>query len=128
MSDKKNPSKYIEEFLNFLSEAESIYNDCVEELKKQEELTQDYLHSLEFDDLKYEERNKIATKLVANRKDRRYFKDRIEEYEPIVNFFNEQHNKSMIRKLQEVLGKVRKAEGYHKNRFYVPRVLKEKKQ
>ena len=63
------------------------------ELKKQEQLTQDYLHSLELDDLRYEERNKVATKLAINRKDRRYFKDRVEEYEPIVKFLNEQKNK-----------------------------------
>ena len=126
MIDPKNPSEYITEFLNFLSSIESSYKFCLAEMKKQEQLTQDYLHSLELDDLRYEERNKVATKLAINRKDRRYYKDRVEEYEPIVKFLNEQKNKNVVNQLKQVLGEVRKAENYHKDRFYIPKVLKEK--
>lgn len=126
MIDPKNPSEYISEFLNFLSSVESSYNFCLGEMKKQEQLTQDYLHSLELDDLRYDERNKVATKLAVNRKDRRYFKDRVEEYEPIVKFLNEQRNKQVVNQLKQVLGECRKAETYHKDRFYIPKVLKEK--
>jgi hypothetical protein len=125
MIDNKNPSEYISEFLDFISSVQSSYNDCYEEMKKQEKLTQDYLHSLELGELKYEERNRIATKLATNRKDRRYFKDRVEEYEPIVKFLSEQNNMRVINQLKQVLGEVRKQENYHKDRFYVPRVLKE---
>lgn len=127
MIDNKNPSDYITKFLNFISNAQSTYNDCVDEMKKQEQLTQDYLHSLELDDLRYDERNKIATKLATNRKDRRYFKDKVEEYEPIIKFLNEPKNKQLINQLKQVLGECRKMEGYHKDRFYIPRVLNEKK-
>ena len=126
MIDPKNPSEYITEFLNFLSSIESSYKFCLAEMKKQEQLTQDYLHSLELDNLKYEERNKVATKLATNRKDRRYFKDRVEEYEPIVEFLNEQKNKNVVNQLKQVLGECRRAENYHKDRFYIPKVLKEK--
>ena len=126
MIDPKNPSEYITEFLNFLSSVESSYNFCLSEMKKQEQLTQDYLHSLELDNLKYEERNKVATKLATNRKDRRYFKDRVEEYEPIVKFLNEQKNKNVVNQFKQVLGECRRAENYHKDRFYIPKVLKEK--
>lgn len=126
MIDPKNPSEYITEFLNFLSSVESSYNFCLSEMKRQEQLTQDYLHSLELDDLRYEERNKVATKLAINRKDRRYYKDRVEEYEPIIKFLNEQKNKNVVNQLKQVLGGCRKAEGYHKDRFYIPKVLKEK--
>ena len=90
-------------------------------------MTQDYLHSLELDDLKCDERSKIATKLMINRKDRRYYKDRVEEFEPIVQFFDDPQNKKVLDKLKQVLGQVRKAENYHKDRIYIPRVLKEKK-
>lgn len=124
--ENKKLSEYITEFLNFISNVQSSYNCCLEEMKKQEQLTQDYLHMIELEDLKYEERNKVATKLVTNRKDRRYFKDRVEEYEPIVKFLSNQKNKSVFNDLQQVLGTVRKVEGYHKDRFYVPKVLKEK--
>jgi len=126
MIDPKNPSEYISEFLNFLSSVESSYNFCLAEMKRQEQLTQDYLHSLELDDLRYEERNKVATKLAMNRKDRRYYKDRVEEYEPIIKFLNDQKNKQVIKQLTQVLGDVRRQEQYHNKRFYIPKVLKEK--
>lgn len=123
----KKPSEYLTEFLNFISEVQSQYRFCSEEAEIQEKLTQDYLHSLELDGLKRDERSKIATKLMINRKDRRYYKDRIEEFEPIVQFFDEPQNKKVLDKLKQVLGQVRKAENYHKDRKYIPRVLKEKK-
>jgi hypothetical protein len=126
MVDPKNPSEYISEFLNFLSSVESSYNFCLAEMKRQEQLTQDYLHSLELDDLRYDERNKVATKLAMNRKDRRYYKDRVEEYEPIIKFLNDQKNKQVIKQLTQVLGEVRRQEQYHNKRFYIPKVLKEK--
>lgn len=123
----KNPSEYLAEFLNFISAAQSHYNFCTDELNKQDKLTQDYLHSLELDELKCDERSKIATRLAINRKDRRYYKDRVEELEPVITFFNDPQNKKMVDKLIQVLGSCRKAESYHKDRIYIPRVLKEKK-
>ena len=123
----KYPSQYISEFLNFTSSAQAHYRFCVEEMQKQDKLTQDYLHSLELDDLKRDERSKLATKLAINRKDRRYYKDRVEELQPIVDFFADPQNKKVLDKLTNVLGACRKMENYHKDRIYVPKVLKEKK-
>ena len=122
----KKPSEYLSEFLNFVAEAQSQYKFCSEEVNNQDKLTQDYLHSLELDDLKRDERSKVATKLAINRKDRRYYKDRVEEFEPIVQFFEEPQNKKVLDKMKQVLGVVRKSELYHKDRKYIPRVLKEK--
>lgn len=119
------PSEQLSSFLNFIAAAQSHYNFCLDEMHKQEKLTQDYLHSLELDDLKCDERSKLATKLAINRKDRRYFKDRVEELEPIVTFFADGQNKKMLDKLRQVLGQVRKQEGYHTDRTYYPRILKE---
>lgn len=124
---EKKSSEYIEEFLNFLSDVKSKYNFAFDEVNQQDKLTQDYLHSIELDNLKYEERNKIATKLVINRKDRRYYKDIVEEYEPIVEFLDDPNNKKIVNQLTQVLGKVRKQEDYHEKRTYIPRVLKENK-
>lgn len=123
MIDK--PSDQITNFLNFIAEAQSHYKFCEEEMKNQEALTQDYLHSLELDGLNRGERSKLATKLVTNRKDRRYYKDRVEELEPIIVFFDDPQNKKVFDKLQQVLGQVRKQENYHKDRAYKPKVLKE---
>ena len=119
------PSEQLTDFLNFISAAQSHYTFCNDEMKKQEQLTQDYLHSLELDSLNCSERSKLATKLVINRKDRRYYKDRVEELEPIITFFAEPQNKKVLDKLQQVLGQVRKQESYHKDRIYIPKVLKD---
>jgi hypothetical protein len=119
------PSEQLTNFLNFVSSARSHYAFCYEQVFMQDKLTQDYLHSLELDNLDYKERGKIATKIVTNRKDRRYYKDRVEELEPIVTFFDDPQNKKVFDKLQQVLGQVRKQEEYHKDRTYIPRVLKE---
>lgn len=123
----KKPSEYIAEFLNFVTEAQAKYKYYSDEVNGQDKLTQDYLHSLELDDLKCDERSKIATKLMINRKDRRYYKDWTEELEPIVTFFAEPQNKKVLDKLTQVLGQTRRMEGYHKDRSYIPRVLKEEK-
>jgi hypothetical protein len=122
----KKPSEYLTEFLNFIAEAQSHYRFCSDEVNNQDKLTQDYLHSLELDGLRCDERSKVATKLAINRKDRRYYKDRVEELEPIVQFFEEPQNKKVLNKMREVLGVVRKSEVYHKDRKYIPRVLKDK--
>lgn len=119
------PSEQITNFLNFITAAQSHYKFCKEEQERQESLTQDYLHSLELDDLKCNERSKIATKLAINRKDRRYYKDRVEELEFIVKFFEDPQNKKMLDKIKQVLGETRKAENYHKDRTYIPKILKE---
>ena len=126
MKQTKLPSEHISDFLNFISKTRASYNLYSQELKTQEQLTQDYLHSLELDGLKCEERSKVATKLAINRKDRHYFKDRVEEYQPIIDFIADPQNKKFIDKLTQVLGEVRKQERYHQNRTYYPRILKEK--
>lgn len=122
----KKPSQYLTEFLNFVADAQVKHRIYSEEVSNQEKLTQDYLHSLELDDLKCDGRSKVATKLALNRKDRRYYKDRVEEFDPIVQFFEDPQHKKMLEKMKRVLGETRKTEEYHKNRKYIPRILKEK--
>lgn len=123
----KKPSEYITEFLNFVTEAQTQHRIYEEEVNNQDKLTQDYLHKLELGELKSSERSKVATKLAINRKDRRYYKDRVEELKPIVEFFSDPVNKKVLDKMKQVLGDCRKSEEYHKYRKYKPRVLKEKK-
>lgn len=122
----KLPSEYITEFLNFVSEARAQYKIYSEEVIKQDKLTQDYLHSLELDGLKCNERSKIATKIVTNRKNRRWFKNRVEELELIVKLFDEPQAQKVLNLMTKALGDTRKMESYHKHGKYVPRVLKEK--
>lgn len=123
----KKPSEYISEFLKFVADAKVQHRICGEEVNNQDKLTQDYLHKLELGELKRDERSKVATKLAINRQDRRYYKDRVEEFEPIVKFFEDPVNKKVLDKMTQVLGETRRWESYHKERTYKPRVLKEKK-
>lgn len=122
----KKPSEHISEFLNFVATAQVQHRLYKDEVELQEKLTQDYLHSLELDGLKRDERSKVATKLAINRKDRRYYKDRVEELEPIVQFFEEPQNKKVLDKMKQVLGATRNQEKRHIDRHYVPKILKAK--
>lgn len=123
----KKPSEYISEFLNFVAQAQVQHSIYEEEVNNQDKLTQDYLHKLELGELRRDERSKVATKLAINRQDRRYYKDRVEELNPIVVFFEDPINKKVFEKMKQVLGDTRRWESYHKDRKYKPRVLKEKK-
>lgn len=88
-----------------------------------DKLTQDYLHSLELDGLKYEERAKIATQLAKCRQERREHKDTTMILEPLVQYLNTDKGRQLSNLLKEVLGKTRKAEEKMENRVYYPRVL-----
>jgi hypothetical protein len=126
-------SKHIENFLNFYQMAKTDYTYAQEQLKKCQDYTQDILHSLELDNLPYSERCKLMTKLTACRKDRRYWKDQVEELEPIVSVFNTadaskkqevDRNNKVINLLREALGQTRRQENYHKDRKYTPKIFK----
>ena len=88
-----------------------------------EKLTQDYLHLLELTDLSYHDRAKLAEKLKDCRIQRRTAKDMVAVLEPIVEFLSTERGKVLISQLQQVLGKIRKAEKYIEQRSYTPKVL-----
>ncbi len=117
------PSQVIKTFLDFVDNAKSDYLYNLEAMKNEESITQDYLHKLELEGLNCRERSKIATQLVANRQARRNYKDAVEELEPIVDFFEDPQNKSLIKRMSELLGQIRKVENYHQRRFYIPKVI-----
>ncbi len=120
---KMQPSQIIKMFLDFLDGARGEYNYNLEAMKNEERMTQDYLHLLELGDVGCRERGKIATKLVANRKNRRKYKDAVEELEPIIDFIDDAQNRNVLNKMTQLLGQVRKVENYHKTRIYVPKML-----
>lgn len=124
-------SKSIETFLNFHDAIKTEYNTAYEMVNKCDKLTQDLLHRLELEELSCGEKNKIATQLKYCRKDRRYWKDRVEETEPFMLLFIDstdnkrtaEASKIFVNKLREALGKTRKQEDYHANRSYRPRII-----
>ncbi len=116
-------STQLKELIGFIEQAEKDYHYYYEQVGIQDKLSQDILHKLELEDLTEEEVTETGLQLQTNRKDRRYYKDKVEELKPIFEFVSE--NKVVINKLKQTLGDVRKAEGYHAHRTYKPRVLKE---
>lgn len=119
------PSQYISDFLNFLKDSQSLYNYAVDMEDKEEKLTQDYLHKLELEADDYKTKCKIVTKLAANRKARRRYKDIVQELEPIVSWTNSDYGQKAVNMLKQGLGQVRKQESYHTDRTYYPRILKQ---
>lgn len=130
-------SKNIENFLNFYDAVKREYDTASEMVNQCDKLTQDLLHRLELESLSTNEKNKIATQLKYCRKDRRYWKDIVEEVESFVTMFNQteasqadnkkkaevEANRRFINMLRETLGKTRKQESYHANRSYKPRII-----
>lgn len=119
------PSDQLKAFLDFVTDACAVYKLYGEYINTEDKLTQDLLHKLELNNLNRNERSKVATQLAINRKNRRYYKDRVEEIEPIAEFFADPVNKKVLDRLKQVLGAVRKQEEYHKTRTYKPRVAKD---
>lgn len=117
---KDTVSLHIESFLNYLTKVDSDYANAFVNVNQRDKETQDILHEIELEDVLFEERAKLATKLRNVRKERRRNKDIVEETEALINWMKE--NKSAINKLREVLGTTRKQEKYHSNRTYKKRV------
>ena len=71
------------------------------------------------------EKAKLMTELQKNRRDRRYWKNRVDEYQPFYTFQTESKEfKALLEQLKQILGKVRKAENYLENRAYKPKAKK----
>lgn len=112
-------SEKIANFLSYIKEECQMYDISREMLKECDEATQDILHKIELDPVKYKERARLATKLQEVRRQRRTAKD-INELTKIIAIW-EKDNQSIIGSLQRLLGDVRKAEKKQQNRTYVPR-------
>ena len=121
MDNETKVSVIISDFVKFLNDANFSYTYMLEKMSEQEKITQDILHSLELDDLKYSERAKLATKLATARKQRRIYKDAVEELAPVADFLED--NKKLLNNFSALVGSVRKQERYHSNRQYYPRIV-----
>ena len=123
---------YIEEFLdlsiNFAIHYKTVnskyktYNDL---LNRADKATQDILHKLELDSLSQSEKAKLATKLSNIRKDRRYYKDKVEALETLVGKFESwgQSFGGCINKLENISGVTKRNYQNRNNRKYTPRVI-----
>lgn len=117
-------SEGIKQFTDFVKENSKLYQIALENMKTEDKRLQDFLHAIEFES-NAKKRSKICTKLHRSRVERRKYKDIVEEREEIVIFFSDPQHKKTLDQLSQLLGKVRKAEKYHKDRTYYPRVKEE---
>ena len=126
MSKKStNPqfSVTISSFCDMVAEVKSDYEWNRNEVARLEQLTQDYLHQLELNDLDYRERAKIATQLAKCRRLRRESKDTVKILEPFMEFIDSDKGRQTMNLMREALGKTRKVEKFMENRTYRYRVL-----
>ena len=117
-----NNSEIIKSFLDMINESESMYQIAYDKVNELDKASGDILHKLELDNLSYSDNCKLMTQLKTLRKDRRYYKDLVEEYEVMKKYYNE--NKKAVDLLKQKLGDMRRIESYHSVRTYKPRVLK----
>ena len=114
-----NTSQSLSDFLEFLRQSQQDYNIAVDiELTKSKE-TQDILHKIELDDIKYHEYAKLAKALKSIRNERREAKNIKQQLEPLIGWVEE--NQSVVRGLERLLGELRKVETNIKNAHYYPR-------
>lgn len=114
-------SENIAAFLNFLRNAQSLYNIMRDELHQADNETQDILHQLELHENSCHKIAALGKKLRAVRRRRRAAKDMAEVYEPIIVWANRPDNRELIKGLERTLGEVRKIEKSKENRMYIPK-------
>ena len=118
-------SATVSDFLHMMSEAQEDYTWNSGNIRRMDQLTQDYLHKLELGELDYKERARVATALAKCRKLRRASKDTVEVLEPLMQFLDSEKGRQMTNLMKETLGKTRKVEERMDTRVYYPRVLQE---
>lgn len=116
-------SDRIVDFLALLDQVKADNAFAQDELTRLDQLIQDHLHRLELIDLSYHEQAKVARALKECRIARRAVKDTITVTEPILEFVESERGQMAVNHLQQVLGKVRRAEKNAQLRHYSPRVM-----
>lgn len=119
----KDINKILTNFLSDIREIESEYSWNFEAVSKCDKATQDLLHELEFGD--YDIARKNGPKVAKIRKARRICKDAVDLAEPLHSWLVSQEGISIMRKLEKILGQIRKEQAAKASRKYYPRVIRE---
>ncbi len=114
-------SEIIGDFLKLLEECTAKYQFNYDEVHDKELLATDIEHKLEIQDLNYHQFANLAKSLKQCQKERRVYKDEVEELEPLKNWMAE--NKNMFNSITKLKGEVKKVEDKHANRGYMPRIM-----
>lgn len=122
---KAKQSEVISTFLKLVDTIQKEYETAYGFVSEKDKELTDITHKAELNSLKQNEKAKLMTELQHNRRERRYWKNKVDEFAPLYELMsNSKEFKSTIAQLKQVLGKVRKAEEYLENRTYKPRAKK----
>ena len=122
---KAKQSEIISTFLKLVDAIQKEYETAYGFVSEKDKELTDITHKAELTKLKQNEKAKLMTELQYNRRERRYWKNKVDEFQPLYELMsNSKEFKSAIAQLKQVLGKVRKAEEYLENRTYKPRAKK----
>lgn len=114
-----NTSQSLSDFLEFLRQSQQDYSIAADIETTKSKETQDILHKIELDDVKYHDYAKLGKALKSIRNERREAKNIQLQLAPLVGWIKE--NQNVVRGLERLLGEVRKAETNVKNAHYYPR-------
>ena len=114
-----NTSQSLSDFLEFLRQSQQDYSIAADIETTKSKETQDILHKIELDDVKYHDYAKLGKALKSIRNERREAKNIQLQLAPLVGWIKE--NQNVVRGLERLLGEVRKAETNIKNAHYYPR-------
>ncbi|MCI2056219.1 MAG: hypothetical protein LKJ86_03640 [Oscillibacter sp.] len=123
MDEEQKLSDRLSELITFLRSCEKEYQHCQAELQKVQLKEQDLIHYIELYGQDDRYRCHLATELRTVLMSRRAYKDWMEELEPLAAFLSAASKGKLTDELSQVLGDVRKAEKYHRDRVYRPRAL-----
>lgn len=114
-----NTSQSLSDFLEFLRQSQQDYSIAADIETTKSKETQDILHKIELDDVKYHDYAKLGKALKSIRNERREAKNIQLQLSPLIGWIKE--NQNVVRGLERLLGEVRKAETNIKNAHYYPR-------
>ena len=118
-------SEELKRFSAFINMFKPMYEEAYANVGELDKLTQDYLHKLELQETSYAERTKIATALRTVRKDRRYWKDIVECFQPMADLFAGQEQRKTIMNFANALGQANTKLGSIGLKSYTPKVMKQ---
>ena len=119
----KKSIQIVKDFNSWINTVEKDYQFYFNEVSKLDNLTNDILHRLELEQLSYSERAKLATKLSNTRRERRYYKDLVQQLQPVIDYLQDQQSRKVIMNFSTVLGKLKDVESVQQHRTYRYRVL-----
>lgn len=114
-----NDSEPIAAFLEYLRDTARQCKQATSDEKLADDQTQDILHRLELYADDYHETARLAKKLREVRQRRRRAKEAYERLSPVSTWARE--NQAVVKRLEQLLGTVRKAEERQQKRLWMPR-------